>query len=382
MAINSDRSKFLASCDARLKALYSAGLSWLTYAPTADAEATAAQYRGTYQRVEVGPEFSNDGDLQQHRAGIWVKHPPVAETQPVQPPGPPLDPTPPPDEPPPPPPVPAFRIGVSLFGLARGTDAWVTNVAGEVVARQYGLSRVWFNWRRPDTSAMVVREDGSIDASLFARMKMIGAGLGTSGVQMDVTLGSESWDSDAAHIAGAAALVAGLKGLPWVAYVDVANEWNGVLSPAHVAAVIAACRAADPDRMISASVAGDPSGVLASYASLLGTGETIDLALPHFPRDSDWFHPGTRIVAIQGPLATGGITRILLQEENRIGSDGYQPKSANEYLTAAIEAREAGAEAFVFHTAAAYDPSKGSFRAQLKVPVETGAFDGLSTVLP
>lgn len=88
MAINVKRSQFLASRDRKLRKLYDAGFSWLTYAIPADAASLLAKYRVTYDRAEIGPEFDSNGDLLPHRVGVWVKHPPVALAVDVGPPPP------------------------------------------------------------------------------------------------------------------------------------------------------------------------------------------------------------------------------------------------------------------------------------------------------
>ena len=70
---------------------------------------------------------------------------------------------------------------------------------------------------------------------------------------------------------------------------------------------------------------------------------------------------------------------VYVQEENRNGYDGGYFTVA-ELIQAAVEAHNAGAAGYIFHTAAGFDLSSSSFFDNLD-SVERGVVDGLSAAV-
>lgn len=381
MSINETRSSYLATLDRALRDAQKQGLSWLQDIGVADADATVANLEPIYGTVQALPSFDADGEPYPNRRGIWIKHPPVvAVTSAPAPLPPPKPPDPPPPQPPPPKPSPEKPyLSFSLYGDAQAPASWAQQAIDFAAARKFREYRTWANWRRPSDSARMVRSDGGIIVPVASAFAAHGAYADKNGMTVDLTFNgsNDAWDSFAAQLVGTVAVVTAFKGVKWIRYMDICNEFPGSgLSIGQLVALLAACRNADPDRKFTASMDASPSGAASQYAAIKGAGGEFDLVTPHFPRDAQWTQTATRVAQFKALLAGAGIhVPIHLQEENRLGSTGYQPRSADEFFTAAVGAFTAGAVEFCFHQDAGYVPQDGPFPNQLQVPIETTVAD-------
>ncbi len=83
---------------------------------------------------------------------------------------------------------------------------------------------------------------------------------------------------------------------------------------------------------------------------------------PHFSRYGDWSNlTGERVETLKDYLdSIGRNIPVYLQEEARRGWNDMYP-SADDFKTAASQARDSGAAAWVFHTSAGYELDDKSF---------------------
>lgn len=379
--INDKRSEYLAGLDPTLTTYHQdLGLSWLDDVATTTAADRQRELLEVYANVKVGPAYDGNGELMPERQSIWIQHPPVADPiVPIfgSPPVPPTTPTPPPgagsDGGTPGRPV-QRRLGVSIFSLIPASSSWAQAALAFVLERGLTRIRVWGDWDRPSSASRMLAADGSVDAGMLATFVARGRAAAQGGATFNLTFGTGAgrYTSFAAQVSGISSIVTALAGEDWIDYIDVANEWTETMSPGQIAVLLEACRTADPSRKFSASISGSPSVVATNVAAIYALGQTLDVALPHFPRDGSWMHTGPRVASLAAILrAQQIVVPIGLEEENRMNvSGGYEPRSASEFYTAAGEGFQAGAVEFTVHTQAGFLPGNGSFESQLTKPIE------------
>jgi hypothetical protein len=107
----------------------------------------------------------------------------------------------------------------------------------------------------------------------------------------------------------------------------------------------------------------------------------VDALTPHLERTVDFAdRTGERVRALLDHMrAVGRVVPLYLQEEGRRRHSGLNPE-VDDFLRAAINARQAGAASWVFHTDAAYNLALGPLYDQLD-PVEAEAAERLARAL-
>jgi hypothetical protein len=265
--------------------------------------------------------------------------------------------------------VETFMLSVSYYGGCGADPAVVRSDLEQLASLRFNNLRLWVTWPTPDVNSAVVRSDGTLDEAALARLKALLEAAQENGMTVDVTFsnGTEGI-SDGGFDAYRTAmeLLAGELLDYRHIFFDLGNERDvgdsRFLSVDEVRDLAAAVRAVDPDRLVTASLGGNPpDAAAAKYIDLYSTAD-VDFATPHFPRNDEWAdQTAERIEAMRAILLDAGWDRpIYLQEEARRGyGDATWPKS--DFLTAVAEAAGAGAAGWCFHNDAGFDLSSGSF---------------------
>jgi hypothetical protein len=264
-----------------------------------------------------------------------------------------------------------FLLGVSYFDIKN----WRVSDLDGFASRQFNLVRVWLDWLpdvAPDRS-MFDQSNGTISPSNQTVILAFVRACASRGIVVDVTILQDGTRMAVQETAVRHA-VSLLRKEANVMF-DVVNEHNNRLwSHDHrgmMTRLITAAKQAGPQNIIYYSswekhhLSEDPAvpqrGVINDE---LNSG--VMALTPHLLRTPDWFSQTTsRVMALKTYLSSIQRVRpIYLQEENRRGGN-YINSSAEEFRTAAQNARNAGAAGWVFHTQAGFDLSTQDFFARL-----------------
>lgn len=280
--------------------------------------------------------------------------------------------------------APTFLLGVSYFD---GRDWQAADFDG-LAARGWNLVRVWLDW----SDDGFFGADGALSADGGAALLELVAAARARDMVVDVTiLDPETlvFPADVDHrVVAVQSVTTALLDANNVLF-DVMNEHDhpdGPIDHAEAATIVAAVRAIDPDRIVTISSTG--GHLVADDASVQTTAldEEVDVvgiavATPHLPRTLDWASvTGLRVGNLRTALQERGTPMpIYLQEEARRGHSGLDP-TADEFVTAAQQARDAGAAAWIFHTDAAFELGPAGIFAALD-EVEAAVVDTLPGLL-
>jgi len=252
---------------------------------------------------------------------------------------------------------PTFLYGISYYGAIAAPEAtWRADLA-EMRRRRFNWLRLWANWNAFGADAAAVDAEGNPRPDAMARLAAIVAECDRLGLVVDVTLsrgngvtGPPRLQTLADHRRAVEALVTTLRQWRnW--YLDLANERNlrdrRYVPIDHLAALRARVRELDPDRLVTASHAGDLAReALREYLVEV----PVDFVAPHRPRNAD------------SPRATAARTREWLAEMQRLGRSvpvhyqepfrrgfGAWEPTAEDFVTDLRGALDSGAAGWCFH---------------------------------
>jgi hypothetical protein len=288
-----------------------------------------------------------------------------------------------------------FVLGISYFSCLYAPDAVLDHDFAVFAERGFSLVRCWVNWPIHfdtwDTESadnfVLVRADGSLDPDALAKLESIIALARDHGIVVDMTFNQDTpTKTFAAHEAGIVAAAGALVGTTSVLF-DMQNETdhNNQLPDLFMNETQAldarnAVDAVDPLRLLAASTS--KTTTLASYT----LGAELDIGAYHCCRNvgtiTDWAAATSEAVANTRAVLGDGVP-IYMQEPNRCGTgDQYATcdGDGSEFVTAAVNAKTAGAAGWVFHTTASYDLRAQSLEAQLQ-PTEVDALVRLADAL-
>jgi hypothetical protein len=265
-----------------------------------------------------------------------------------------------------------FLAGVSLFD-ALGRTPPRDRDFDALAAWGVSILRVWAHWSEP-----IYASDGSLTAEGRARLERLAARLQARQLVLELVLLRPGqlpgqpyavFSSPAARTKAVQEITRAL--LPYrLVLFDLFNEHDhqdGPISHAEARTLRDAVKAIDLPRLVTISsteyhlvtAAGSLSEAgLQNLRAEVGTGEgdvAVDLLAVHLPRTGDWAAATSgRVGRLAGELKR--LARplpIYINEGERV-RPGVRSIPPDDYLLAMRGAREAGAAAWVFHTAAGY----------------------------
>jgi len=288
---------------------------------------------------------------------------------------------------------PAFLLGVSLFDALGSTPPRDLDL--DTLGKWgVGVVRVWAHWLEP-----IYQADGTLTAPGRTRLLTLTERLRARGMVLELALlrpgqlpgqGVAIFASAEARVRAVQSITTALRDYRNVIF-DLYNEHDhpgGPISHADSRVLCDAVKAIDRARLVTISSTG---GHLVSAASQVGPSEdknlreeagtgpgavAVDIVAPHFPRSDDWAAAtGTRVAAVKSVLEKmGRPLPIYLNEERR--TDDRTALDPAAYREAFAKAREAGAAAWLFHTAAGFGLKQKPFLDAL-APNERAALASL-----
>jgi hypothetical protein len=253
---------------------------------------------------------------------------------------------------------PAFLLGISYYGALGASPATIERDLDDVQRLGFNWIRVWATWSGFKNNVSAVDAEGGPREPYLAGLKRLVADCDRRGMIVDVTLsrgdgiaGSPRLQALAAHRRAVETLVSAMKDRRnW--YLDLANERDvrdkRYVSFEELKQLRDAARQLDPKRLITASHAGDltPRDIR-EYLDVV----RVDFLSPHGQRDSK-VAKGVES-QVRQYLAWikehGRVVPVHYQEPFRRGyTRGWEP-SAEDFVTAAVGARNGGAAGWCFH---------------------------------
>ena len=182
---------------------------------------------------------------------------------------------------------PTFLLGISYYAAQGASTECVESDMSAFAATGINWVRVWATWDMfGEVSA--VDANGAAQEPYLTRLKDLVSAANERGMVVDVTLARGVGIADhVAHLQAVSKLAEALK--PWRnVYFDVANERNikdaRYVSLAECGELRDAIKGIDPDRLVTASHAGDiPREELAEYLRVA----KLDFITPHRPRNAN-----------------------------------------------------------------------------------------------
>lgn len=282
---------------------------------------------------------------------------------------------------------PAFLYGISYYGALGASDDFVRRDLDDLQRDRFNWIRVWATWRAFGANISAVDADGSAREPFLGKLERLVAECDRRGMIVDITLsrgndgpGQPKLANQAAHLRAVETLVTALK--PWRNwYLDLSNERNirdpRFTSIADLAALRAAVRRLDPDRLVTASHGGDLTrNELRDYLETV----RVDFISPHRPRERG--SAGQTEAQTKEYLAwmaeVGRTVPVHYQEPFRHGYDRWQPQ-VQDFVADARAAKVGGAAGWCFHNGAERSGPDGRPRRSFDLR-EQRLFDQLDPV--
>ena len=247
---------------------------------------------------------------------------------------------------------PTFLFGASYFAGLGADEQAIQEDLAELKQAAVNCLRVWATWRAFDNDISAIDADGDERSPYWDRLLWLVELADKLGFVVDVTIdrGTGVLTDDDAHLNAAGVLAEALRERRNV-YFDLANKRNAADARQVPSAILRQLRdrvkQADPDRLVTASNAGDlDPDRLYEYI----TAARLDFLTPHRPRQAG--SPGqtaqkTELIS-RRMQRLGKVVPVLYQEPFRRGLDGWQP-GADDFLTDLRAAIDSGAAGWFFH---------------------------------
>ena len=251
---------------------------------------------------------------------------------------------------------PTFLYGISYYGALGAPDEFIRRDLDDMQRHGFNWIRVWASWDFFGNDVSAVDGEGHPREPFLGKLQRLVAECDRRGMVVDLTLARGDGKTPgsrlqtlAAHRLAVETLVTALK-LHRNWYLDLANERNireFFTSLADVKALRDAARQLDPQRLITASHAGDISREdLRAYQIAVH----VDFISPHRPRHAQ--SPAQTAAKSREYLAwmkeIGRVVPLHYQEPLRSGWAKWQPKAA-DFVIDLNGARAGGAAGWCFH---------------------------------
>ncbi|MGD8237941.1 MAG: hypothetical protein PVH68_05280 [Armatimonadota bacterium] len=253
---------------------------------------------------------------------------------------------------------PTFLVGMSYYGALGASEGFIQADLDDLQHRGFNWVRVWVTWSAHENNVSAVDARGDAREPFLSKLKWLAEQADARGITVDVTLsrgnGVVSEESalrgQPGHLRAVATLARALKPYRNV-YIDVGNERNirdpRFVSHEDIKALRDQIKQIDPDRLVTASYAGDmPREELETY--LLES--DVDFISPHRPRNarSPWDTAEKTRQFFAWMRDIGRTVPVHYQEPFRRDFSRWQPR-AIDFLVDARQAREAGAAGWCLH---------------------------------
>ena len=261
---------------------------------------------------------------------------------------------------------PVFLLGCSYYGVLGVDDEGAIEADLDDLQRiGFNWIRVWATWNAFGNDIRVVKPDGGPNRRCLDRLARLCTMASKRGMAVDVTVSrgeDEGFPHDlASHLATVEELARTLKPFRNV-YFDLGNERSvrdGRYVPMEeVAALSAAVKAIDPERLCTASHAG--GDLEPEKASQYVTEGKVDFIAPHRHRAPD-APAGTEAYTLalrRGLEQAGHVVPILYQEPFRRGYEQWQPTEV-DFMEDVAGALRGGAAGWCFHNGASRSTDDG-----------------------
>jgi hypothetical protein len=252
---------------------------------------------------------------------------------------------------------PTFLYGMSYYGALGAKEEFLHRDLDEIQRLGFNWIRVWANWSAFSNDVAAVGADGAPREPLLSKLRFLLTECDRRGLIVDVTLsrgngvtGPARLQSHADHRRAVETLVTALQ--PWRNwYLDLSNERN-IRDSRHTGfddliALRAAARRLDPQRLLTASHAGDMSREeCRRYVREV----EVDFLAPHRPRHAE--SPGQTAAKTRALLAwaaeLGRALPVHHHEPFRRDFGAWTPQ-AEDFTVDLRGAREGGAAGWCFH---------------------------------
>jgi hypothetical protein len=246
---------------------------------------------------------------------------------------------------------PQFLLGCSYYAALSASDAWIEQDLRELRAAGFNWVRVWATWSAYGRDISVVDKQGQAREPWLTRLRRLIALAGELGMVVDVTLErGEQLPNQQAHLTAVRTLATQLKPYRNV-YFDLANERNigdaRAVPMTELRVLRDAVKAVDPQRLLTASHAGDLSA--ADVRDYVETAR-VDFLAPHRPRRAGTAAETKAITKqyLQMLAELGYPMPVHYQEPLRRNFGSFQP-TLEDFLTDARGALEGGAAGWCLH---------------------------------
>lgn len=251
-----------------------------------------------------------------------------------------------------------FLFGISYYGALGAPQGFITRDLDDMRKLNINWIRVWATWAAFDNNIMAVDDKGQPREPYFSNLKWLVAECGRRGMIVDVTLsrgngivGPIRLQSLQRHHQAVQTIVSALKPYQnW--YLDLANERNikdkRFVSFDELRQLRETAKQLDPDRLITASHAGDVSREdLQKYLKNV----RVDFISPHRPRNptSSGQTEAKSRQYLMWMKEIGRVVPLHYQEPFRRGfTRGWEPLS-EDYISDAGGALKGGAAGWCLH---------------------------------
>lgn len=267
---------------------------------------------------------------------------------------------------------PAFLLGMSYYGGLGAPERFIEQDFDDLKKRGLNWVRVWATWAAHENNVSAIEPSGEPRDPYLGKLKWLIERADKRGIVVDVTLsrgnGAVSKEprlaSLEAHLKAVETLAQALKPYRNV-YFDVGNERN-IQDRRHVPfdevkALRDRIKAIDPERLVTASHAGDMSREEVEQYLVKCQLDFLSLHRPRHARSPEQTAEKTREY-LKWAEELGRVAPVHHQEPFRRDFGSWQPK-AQDFLTDARQAREGGAAGWCLHNGSPKGDGKGARRS-------------------
>ncbi len=261
---------------------------------------------------------------------------------------------------------PAFLLGLSYFDGLSAPPRILESDLRYFSERGFNALRVWANWYtdfQPDTTGLL-EPDGTVNVAILNRLKRLIETADKKGFVIKLTFNRHQLEKILfpKYKNGILTVVSEIRNSPNVV-LDLQNETDhcgsnsdpdcsGHLTLSQAGELRDAVREVDPDRLVT--VSGGGRGAV-DYKAFVGRAK-VDFIATHGPsRKKDWAEQTPEEME-EARKQIGPEIPVLFDEPNRCDKtvDCKDPSAAKQFLTAAQNAKRAGAAGWFFHTSAGF----------------------------